>query len=138
VARAHGVDRERIYVAGLSAGGAMASLLGELFPEIYAAVGVYSGLAASAAKDMSSGLAATRGTVRPPSVPSEVPTIVFHGDRDTVSVPSMACMSSRPRSASNYATPIMRERATSLGRHCRLWQVGRTRGVFEFCAGLNR
>ncbi|MEJ8859383.1 PHB depolymerase family esterase [Variovorax robiniae] len=87
VARAHGVDRERIYVAGLSAGGAMASLLGELFPEIYAAVGVHSGLAAFAGKDMSSGLAAMRGGVRPPSVPSEMPTIVFHGDRDTVVSP---------------------------------------------------
>ena len=84
VAAQHGVDRERIYVAGLSAGGAMACLLGELFPEIYAAVGVHSGLASFAANDLSSGLASMRGTVRPPSVPSEIPTIVFHGDKDTI------------------------------------------------------
>jgi len=87
VAAETGVDCQRIYVAGLSAGGAMASLLGELYPETYAAVGVHSGLASFAGKDLASGLAAMRGTARPPSVPSEVPTIVFHGDKDTIVSP---------------------------------------------------
>lgn len=84
VARDHRIDAERIYVAGLSAGGAMAALLGELFPELYAAVGVHSGLAARAGTDLSSGLAAMRGAARPFAPPSGLPTIVFHGDKDTV------------------------------------------------------
>ncbi|MDM0036853.1 PHB depolymerase family esterase [Variovorax sp. J22P271] len=87
VARDFAVDADRIYAAGLSAGGALAALLGELFPDIYAAVGVHSGLAARAGTDLSSGLAAMRGVARMPSAPSGVPTIVFHGDKDTVVSP---------------------------------------------------
>ncbi len=78
------VDTDRIYVAGLSAGGAMAALLGELFPDVYAAVGVHSGLAALAGTDLSSGLAAMRGNVREPTTPTGIPTIVFHGDKDVI------------------------------------------------------
>ncbi|MDM0106968.1 PHB depolymerase family esterase [Variovorax sp. J22R24] len=84
VAREQRVDSHRIYVAGLSAGGAMAALLGDLFPDVYAAVGVHSGLAARAGSDITSGLAALRGAPREASVPREMPTIVFHGDRDSV------------------------------------------------------
>ncbi|MDM0085571.1 PHB depolymerase family esterase [Variovorax sp. J31P179] len=87
VARDFDVDTERIYVAGLSAGGALAALLGELFPDIYAAVGVHSGLAPRAGTDLSSGLAAMRGVERMPTASSGVPTIVFHGDKDTVVSP---------------------------------------------------
>jgi len=73
---------------GLSAGGAtMAALLGDLFPDVYAAVGVHSGLAARARTDLSSGLAALRGAPREASIPREMPTIVCHGDRDVVVSP---------------------------------------------------
>jgi poly(hydroxyalkanoate) depolymerase family esterase len=87
VAFAHQVDTHRIYVAGLSAGGAMAALLGELFPDVYAAVGVHSGLAPRAGADLSSALAAMRGAARADSIPSGMPTIVFHGDRDSIVSP---------------------------------------------------
>ncbi len=82
-ARERQVDPERIYVAGMSAGGAMAALLGELFPDVYAAVGVHSGLAAGSASDLSSALAAMRGSSRADRGPSGMPTIVFHGDKDS-------------------------------------------------------
>jgi poly(hydroxyalkanoate) depolymerase family esterase len=78
------IDASRIYVAGLSAGGAMAALLGELFPDVYAAVGVHSGLAPLAGTDLQSGLAAMRGAQRAGRMPSNMPTIVFHGDMDNV------------------------------------------------------
>lgn len=87
VARDRQIDPDRIYVAGLSAGGAMAALLGELFPDVFAAVGVHSGLPARAARDLSSGLAAMRGNARADVAPSRVPTIVFHGDKDMVVSP---------------------------------------------------
>lgn len=87
VAAAHRIDTRRIYVAGLSAGGAMAALLGELFPDVYAAVGVHSGLAPRAGADLSSALAAMRGAARADSVPSGMPTIVFHGDKDSTVSP---------------------------------------------------
>ena len=95
VAAEHAVDPQRIYVAGLSAGAAMAVILGETYPELFAAVGSHSGLPYAAAHDISSALAAMKGhgvmgkghfpgTADDPRRPTTqaVPVIVFHGDRD--------------------------------------------------------
>jgi poly(hydroxyalkanoate) depolymerase family esterase len=80
----HGVDPARVYAAGLSAGGAMAAILGAEFPELYAAIGVHSGLAAGSGKDMISGLHAMKHPARGKAVNKGVPIIVFHGDADAV------------------------------------------------------
>src|SRR4051812_36298929 len=83
------LDGRRVYVAGLSAGGAMAAVLGNTYPDVYAAIGVHSGLPHLAAHDLPSALAAMRqgGADRshPDSQPASsarIPAIVFHGDRD--------------------------------------------------------
>ncbi len=87
--RTHLIDSQRVYVAGLSAGGAMAAILGDAYPEIFAAVGVHSGLATGIAKDLGSALSAMKGVgLSMPSSASGVATIVFHGDADATVHPS--------------------------------------------------
>jgi poly(hydroxyalkanoate) depolymerase family esterase len=77
------IDPAQVYVAGLSAGGAMATIMGTLYPELYAAVGVHSGLPYASAHDLPSALAAMQGQLQRQNKPGKaIPIIVFHGDQD--------------------------------------------------------
>ena len=85
IASEYAIDDRRIYIAGLSAGGAAAAVLEEAYPDIFAAVGVHSGLACGLARDMPSAFAAMQGRHSGAAQTSgkQIPTIVFHGDRDS-------------------------------------------------------
>jgi len=88
IIRRHGIDQGKVYIAGLSAGGAMAAVMGVAYPELFAAVGVHSGLACGSAHDLASALVAMRGISKSADhgdathTAPATPTIVFHGDRD--------------------------------------------------------
>jgi len=92
------IDARRVYVAGLSAGGAMAAIMGHEYPELFAAVGIHSGLPVGAAHDVASALALMKtaqsmftpvaGTAT--LTPRAVPVIVLHGDADRTVNPANA------------------------------------------------
>ena len=96
VASRYGIDPRRVFVAGLSAGGAMAAVMGRTYPTLYAGICIHSGIAYAIAHDLPSALAAMRGSSgrsgsdAPRAAAPHVPTIVFHGDRDAVVHPSNA------------------------------------------------
>lgn len=117
----HKVDPARVYVAGMSAGGAMAVILGQEYPDLYAAVGVHSGIPSGVASDLLSALSAmNEGPPAAELAPASernrnrraVPTIVFHGDKDSKVHPSngnavhtQARRPTRRATASTKSTP---------------------------------
>jgi poly(hydroxyalkanoate) depolymerase family esterase len=126
------------FVAGLSAGGAMAAIVAQAHPASFAAAGVHSGLAPGAASDVASafaamsgqglGGAAGQGTAR--SAPLAVPTILFHGDADRTVVPSnsdharrgLTGVSEARRSVGGRDARVVTGR-TREGRAVELWRV---------------
>ena len=77
------IPRDRCFVAGLSAGGAMAAILGETHPDLFGAIGVHSGLPTGAAQDMVSAFSAMRGQGGGRAAAASGPRlIVIHGDAD--------------------------------------------------------
>jgi feruloyl esterase len=95
IAEEHPIDRTRIYVAGLSAGASMATILAVHYPHVFAAVGVHSGVVFGAAGDAFKGLGVMRiGTLDAPeraihaavgeASAEGMPAVLIHGERDDV------------------------------------------------------
>ena len=84
ILREHRADPARVYIAGLSAGGAAAAIVAAAYPDLFAAVGVHSGLPVGSAHDAASGFLAMRQGAPGGRPTVAMPTIIFHGDADTV------------------------------------------------------
>jgi poly(hydroxyalkanoate) depolymerase family esterase len=133
------IERGRVYVAGLSAGGAAAAVLGMTYPELYAGVGVHSGLACGAARDMPSAFAAMRQGSPAPAAAKYgrgediVPTIVFHGDCDkTVNCVNGDQIIAQSRDTTNLATTISHGKAPGGMSYTRTIQTDDTgRSILE-------
>ena len=142
VAARHGVDERRVFVAGLSAGAAMAVVLGETYPDLFAGVGAHSGLPYGSAHDIPSALAAMKGgrgglaglqtlpgavAQAPRKAVQSVPLIVFHGDRDHTVQPTNGVeivRQAREAHASEDAAPLTA--ATQVGESARERRYSRT------------
>ena len=114
IMRDYSIDPKRVYVAGLSAGGAAAAIMAATYSDLYAAVGIHSGLACGAASDLPSAFTAMRQGGGPEilvRVGSVVPTIVFHGDRDTTVHPDNGDrILEQSAKATSPATKVLRGR----------------------------
>jgi poly(hydroxyalkanoate) depolymerase family esterase len=85
IAARHAVPADKVFAAGLSAGGAMAAILGEAYPDVFSAIGVHSGLPVGSAKDVPSAFSAMGGNPLPRASDPRAQTariIVLHGTAD--------------------------------------------------------
>jgi poly(hydroxyalkanoate) depolymerase family esterase len=123
----YAIDRRRVYVAGLSAGGAMAAILGDTYPDLFAAVGVHSGLPTGSATNVQGALSVMRSGAKPTTqMSASPPTIVFHGDKDATVHPANG---NHVVAASAGAAQAERQQArSSNGRHY-------TRHVYKDASG---
>jgi poly(hydroxyalkanoate) depolymerase family esterase len=129
VMRNHPVDGARVFIAGLSAGSAAASIMGMKYPDLYAAIGVHSGLACGAARDMPSALSAMRqgGASVQRSADDTAPvkrTIVFHGDSDrTVDRVNGEQVMDQARAGATLATEVIHGQMPDCMRYTRTVQA---------------
>jgi poly(3-hydroxybutyrate) depolymerase len=128
----HDIDPRRVFVAGLSAGGAMAVVMGAAYPDRFAAIGVHSGLPYQSASDVASAFAAMRGDAVLPRRRRRKPrrasgtrlrTIVLHGDADRIVHPSNAAKIVEAHARSGDSVERMQERSS--GRRAYTREIAR-------------
>lgn len=125
-----GIDHARVFVAGLSAGGAMADVLSSTYPDIFAAAGIHSGLPHGAASDVMSAFAAMKGNAKTPSRARANASrqIIFHGTADATVHPSNGeTLFARARARGGEMAELMTDTVVN-GRHVTRTLVGPAHG----------
>lgn len=134
VSAGYRVDPRRIFVAGMSAGGAMAVVLATVYPELFAAVGVHSGLPYGSAQDVPSAFGVMKNGGAGRSALA-VPAIVFHGSADATVVArnGAAVVEQALRRHAGALHTEVREEPSVNGRECRttVYRDASGRGVVE-------
>lgn len=139
VCLAHNVDRQRIALAGISAGAGMAALMAILHPERYRAVAMHSGIAPGVAHSSTGAVKAMvgKGKVAAPLPPlaALVPVpalLVIHGTADHVVAPANgrdAAQRWAERVGARADTPRTVQRGTRYAATVTDYRVGRRRVV---------
>ncbi len=153
IIESHDIDRKKVFVAGLSAGGAMAVVMGETYPALFSAVGVHSGLPYKSANDVVSAFAAMRGDAARMKALPKLRTIVFHGDADGTVAPSNGAnivagaafsTAEAERAGGQYTRRVARDsRGLPLFEHWLLhgaghaWSGGNSAGSYTDAGGPN-
>lgn len=120
IAAHHPIDRDRIYVAGLSAGGAMAAILAEQAPDVFSAVGIMAGVALHATRDATSAVAAMSGVSHDDVTTADIAPVVAacggvpHGGYDRLRATIWSGSVDRVVAPAN-ATVLARQFAALLG-----------------------
>lgn len=141
VLRDHGGDAGRVYIAGFSAGGAAAAIVASAYPDVFAAVGVHSGLPIGAARGGLSALVAMRAGSAGQQQSVAMPTIIFHGDDDDVvhprngravaaravaTFPNLTQTVRKGRAGGNNSYLKNTHRAPNRKSYCEYWAIGGT------------
>jgi len=114
------LDPERIFIAGLSAGGAMADVMSVTYPDLYAATGIHSGLPYGVATDQASAFVAMSGKAQGRQTrngQNRTRTVIFHGASDAKVHPT------------NAERIVMEARASMTGKHEETTQRGVSNGL---------
>ncbi|MEO5580199.1 MAG: PHB depolymerase family esterase [Gemmatimonadaceae bacterium] len=148
------IDSARVYIAGVSAGAAMALTLMYGYPDLYAAVGMHSGIAYGIAASVGEGMKAMGAGANEPGVlgaiamrvmgerARPIPAIVFHGGADkAVKVVNAGQVVSQLNDANAHAAkqpapaagamPVTRRGETGGGYHYSLVVQGSDAGLIE-------
>ncbi len=126
------IDPDRVFVAGLSAGGAMAEVMSATYPDLYAGAGIHSGLVYGAASDTGSAFVAMSGKSpgRAKRARDRVRTIIFHGGADQKVHPTNGELILAEARAGLSAHHLERtERGNANGRHYKRTVVADAHGV---------
>ncbi len=148
VAKSHSVDPSRIYVAGLSAGGGLASALASCYADVFAACAVHSGMMFQAAGSPAAVRPAMQnGSALDPEKAGEsafeisggkvsaMPVLVIHGDADDVVHPvnaeqtiaqflAMNRLAAKNNGRIVSSTARITETASGIGYRCEIRDYG--------------